>query len=321
MIKYQNYDCTLENVVEKLQTDGIAVLPNILSPTEVEATQQGMWDMLEYVSKEWENPIKKDVPESWNGFYQLLPFHSMMIQSFGLSHSQYIWNIRQNEKVVEAFAKIWNCSKEELITSFDGLSIHLPPETTGKGWFKELKWLHVDQSYLQNDFECAQGFVSAWDIEEGDASFTFLDNSHRYHKEFKNRFDAQKTSDWHRLNEEELKFYADKGCENKAVKCSAGSLVLWDSRLVYSGMAAHKERKNPKIRHVIYVCQTERKRCSKDILQKRINAFENMETTNHWPHKATIFEKDRHSKNKELPVLQPIPTPVLSDLGEKLVGY
>jgi len=39
--------------------------------------------------------------------------------------------VRQNPKVVNVFQKLWN--KEEVLTSFDGASIHLPPEKTNKG--------------------------------------------------------------------------------------------------------------------------------------------------------------------------------------------
>ncbi len=50
---------------------------------------------------------------------------------FGIynSRSEY-----QNPKVVDVFAKIWDCKHEELLVSFDASSFHLPPEDTNRGY-------------------------------------------------------------------------------------------------------------------------------------------------------------------------------------------
>lgn len=321
MIPYQNYNTNIESVTAQLQKDGVAVIPNVLNAQEITATQQGMWEMLEHVTQKWKTPIQKNNPSSWRGIYELFPLHSMLIQNFGLSHSQYVWNIRQNEKIAAIFAQIWNCKKEELLTSFDGLSIHFPPETTGRGWYRDNGWLHVDQSYTRNGFECVQGFISAWDIEDQDASFTFLEKSHHYHKDFKDVFDVKNKSDWYKLNAEEMEYYRTKNCIQKAVRCAAGSLVLWDSRLVHAGIEPQKGRKNPKLRHVIYVCQTPKNQCPTNIIKKRIKAFEEQRTTNHWPHKTKLFPKIPRTYGNELPELVDIEEPKLTELGKKLVGY
>ena len=52
------------------------------------------------------------------------------------------------------------------------MSFHIPPEITGFGWANKTDklWLHTDQSYLRNDFECVQGWINAYDTNEGDAT-------------------------------------------------------------------------------------------------------------------------------------------------------
>ena len=54
---------------------------------------------------------------------------------------------------------------EDLITSFDGVSIYIldKPVREAKSWF------HVDQSYKRNEFECIQCWVNAYDTDEGGA--------------------------------------------------------------------------------------------------------------------------------------------------------
>lgn len=54
----------------------------------------------------------------------------MLIQYFGVGHLQNIWNIRQTEKIGDVFGKIHNCNKNNLLVSYDGMSLHLPPEIT-----------------------------------------------------------------------------------------------------------------------------------------------------------------------------------------------
>ena len=44
--------------------------------------------------------------------------------------------------------------------------------------------------------------------------------------------DIVNKSDWYKHTEEEQAFYENKGCLEKRIKCSAGSMVFWDSRTI-----------------------------------------------------------------------------------------
>ena len=112
-----------------------------------------------------------------------MPMHSMLFQHWKIGHSQHVWDVRQNPKVVDTFAKIWSCNPEDLLVSFDGASFHLPPENTNRGWFNK-QWFHTDQSFTRNDFECIQSWITSLDVEEGDATLSFMESSHLYHKDF-----------------------------------------------------------------------------------------------------------------------------------------
>ena len=52
-----------------------------------------------------------------------------------MGHSQFAWDIRQNPNVVSAFAHLWDSKPEDMLSSYDGMSIHLPPELTGKAFY------------------------------------------------------------------------------------------------------------------------------------------------------------------------------------------
>jgi hypothetical protein len=53
---------------------------------------------------------------------------------------QVMWDLRQDPRIVDAFAQIWGTS--DLIVSMDGMSIMCPPEIR-EGYFQP--WPHVDQ--------------------------------------------------------------------------------------------------------------------------------------------------------------------------------
>lgn len=320
------YMCTPETVKKMLAEYGVAVIPSLLDQNETCAMRDGAWETLERLTGQANVPMLRAKPETWRTFYQLFPLHSMLLQHFGIGHAQHLWNVRQNPKVVDVFAKLWGVDPEELLVSFDGMSFHLPPEITGRGWYRENDWLHTDQSYTRNTFECAQAWVTSENVDIGDATLVVLEKSHTWHEEFAKTFGKKGKSDWCKLSPEEVQWYKTKGCQKIAIACPAGSMVLWDSRTVHAGMEPIPGRPSEpecKIRNVGYVCMTPRTCAMPKDIQKKRMAFENMRTTSHWPHKIKMFAKSPQTYGNKLPpgVHEAIVAPVLTPLGRKLAGY
>jgi ectoine hydroxylase-related dioxygenase (phytanoyl-CoA dioxygenase family) len=207
----------------------------------------GMFKFFENITNSWKVPFKQNNPKTWESFYKLMPLHSMLIQHWGVGHAQVSWDIRQNPKIVEIYSKLHNCSNEELLVSFDGMSLNLPPEITDKGWNKNKTWYHTDQSYTRPHKECIQGWVTALDVNKFDATLAIMEGSHIYHEEFSKTFGITDKNDWFKLNKEQ--FYINKKCEYKKIKCPKGSLMLWDSRTIHCGVEP-MNKKN--IRAVIF---------------------------------------------------------------------
>jgi hypothetical protein len=243
----------------------------------------------------------------------------MLLQHYSIGHAQYVWNLRQNPKIVRIFSTIWN--RVSLLTSFDGVSYHFPHEVTKFGAFTGRSiWLHTDQSFTRNDFECIQSFVTGYDVNEGDASLKFLEGSGKFHAECREKFGIESKDDWYKLNADEMKFYMEeKGCKMKCVKCKAGDMVLWDSRTIHCGTEPLKNREKPNFRHVVYICMLPRKRMNETLLKKRRDAFEEMRMTTHSGKK--LFPKTPRTYGNPLPTIHPLPKPTLSKLGMKLVGW
>ena len=334
--KFDEYAIDLKNVGinnigealrNKVEQYGVAIIPNVISSKKCQEMNSGMLDFFETITQNWETPFNRSDKKTFRNMFSLFPKHSMLIQNHQVGQAQVSWNLRQNPKIVAIFSKFWNENPNNMLVSFDGFSYHFPPEDTNRGWRRKT-WFHTDQSFMRPDFECLQSWVTGNDVEEGDATLAFFEGSNKYHAEFGERFgegDVKKTlgsGDWYKLcNDEQLKFYYDLGCEPKCIKCPAGSMVFWDSRTIHCGVESTKKRVNKKPRAVIYLCYTPRRLASEAVLRKRISAFENMRTTNHWPHKPKLFPKKPRTYGAELKEVADLPPPKLSILGKKLVGY
>ncbi len=312
----ERYHCNLNNIKDVLEKYGVAILPNLLDEDEIKLMNTGMWDMLKNIQND---AIDVDKPDTWTNFYRLYPLHSMLLQHFGIGHSQYIWDLRQNTKIINVFSKIWDTN--ELLVSFDGVSVHLPHEKTKRGWYKGNKWYHTDQSFTRNNFECVQSWVTGYDVNDGDATLSVMEGSHKFHETFAKTFNVTDKKDWYKLNDLEIDFYLNNNCKQVNIVCPKGSLVLWDSRTIHCGKEPDHLRKKENFRHVVYLCYTPKSLATEKNIKKRIEYFETLRLTSHWPHKPKLFSKLPRTYGKDVPTINPISTPKLNELGRKLIGY
>lgn len=318
--EYEKYITTPDKVKNYIETFGVAIVSSILDDSEIKNMQDGMWSYLEHTTQKFDIPIKKDNPSTWVEYQKLYPKHSMLLQQYQVGHHQICWDVRQNPKVVDTFSKIWETKPEDLLTSFDGVSFHFPPEETNRGWYRKT-WYHTDQSYFKPDFECIQSWVTAYDVDEGDATLAFMEGSNKYHKEFQDVFKLEDKSDWYKHNREEQKFYEDKGCKEKRIRCKAGDMVFWDSRTIHCGTEPIRIRNKPNLRNVVYVCMTPRSKASEANLRKKRKAFDELRMTSHWPHKPKLFPKKPRTYGGSLPNITEIEKPILTELGKRIAGF
>jgi hypothetical protein len=154
----ENY-ASLDNINSVLEKDGFCVVPNVIPSDIIQQCRTQMWNTLTHMTSNLEVPITFENEKSYRGIYNLFPMHSMLIQYFSIGHAQYVWDIRSHENVANVFAKIWNCSTDDLIVSFDGVSIGMPPEITKRGWFRN-DWFHFDQQFTNTSKLCVQGLIN-----------------------------------------------------------------------------------------------------------------------------------------------------------------
>lgn len=316
------YYATLDNVNDVLNKYGVAIIPSLLDKNEIKAFRNGGWDYLEHITKKFKIPINRNDSKTWRQFYKLYPLHSMLVQHWQIGHAQFNWDLRQNKKILDVFSKLWSVDNKDLITSFDGASFHFPPEITNKGWYNN-SWLHCDQSFSRNNLDCYQSWLTAYPINKGDSTLEVLVKSHKYHKQFAEKYNfTNQKKEWYKLTEEQKNFYINElKCKNIKISCPEGSMVLWDSRTIHCGSEALNERKKSNIRLVSYICMTPKNKSSVANINKRIKAFEELRTITHNPHKTKLFSKMPRTYGGELPNITEIKHPILKDIGKSLVGY
>lgn len=257
-----------------------------------------------------------------------------IIQWYSAGQTQFVWDVRQDPSVHKVFSSLWN--DDNLLVSFDGINLQIPPEITGK-YSNPLgtEWLHSDQAPKKVGLGCIQGFVNLETTDENDGCLIAVPKSHLLHSqmccEFKLKEDKNSGSDWLKLSEPQVKWYEEHKCSPIRVQAPKGSLVLWDSRTIHANSTAQKGRDDPsRWRRVIYVCMTPRKWSSEKELVKKTKYFNEGRMTSHWPHKIKVFpvtpffrnakEKDKYASGFERAKVL-FKVPVLTDLGKSLAGF
>jgi|LauGreSBDMM110SN_4_FD.fasta_scaffold07016_2 ectoine hydroxylase-related dioxygenase (phytanoyl-CoA dioxygenase family) len=310
-----------ESIKSVLDQYGIVIIPNILNEKECKEMLNGTWNFFEYVTNQWETPIDRNKINTWKYLLDLKPNMDMMYQKWNIGHSQHLWDIRTNMKVVNIFADFWNVKPENLLVSFDGMSFLPPPEYTNFGWSDSKTWFHLDQTITKPYFDGIQSWITGYDVDDGDSTLIFYEGSHKLINNFVKQFGIRTKSDWFLLKKEEENFFK-LNCEMKAIKCPAGSLVIWDSRLVHCAMGPIKNRKNRNFRCISYLSYAPKSLCDNETINKKIEGFTNLYTSNHYANRSTFFSTipNEYELYELEDLITQIDPPVLNSLGKSLVG-
>ena len=330
---YENmsaYMCTTaEEATQRLQRYGVAIVPHLLCEEECALLVSKQWDVLETLTAKFEVPIRRNDVTTWDSFSSLGGLHSMLLQHWGVGHAEASWYVRQHPAVVAFQANLHGCAPEQLVVSFDGMSMHLPPEfRNGKGCVEktrsETHGLHTDCSYATTTTTTPiiQGYVTGTEARPGDATFAFLEGSHALHATCGAHFKLTDKADWHKLTLEQVRWYKEEhGCVERHVVCPAESMVLWNSKTIHCGREASIARAQPNVRHIVYVCYAPRSHLTEKQLERKRTVYKASRTTTHHPHKSALFAKIPRLYGKPVPNISPLPIPTLTPLGTRLAGF
>ncbi len=336
----KEYYTTPAGVSAMLDAKGLAILPKFLTEKECEEMEEGFWKTFEHLTG---GVLDRDDPATWRSVIALQPTQGMLFQTYGIGQAQVSWDLRQKKKIIDVFRDVYE--DDDLTVSMDGLAFSLPPEVTNCGWAVGPDNTHVDQSLFDNSPHWVQGWVTAKDVHEGDATFSFLPGSHLRHKEFREykeaggscghatvpgaapketcslceSFHAYKGgSDWYVLTPEDLEFFG----ELERVQCPAGSMIIWDSRLFHSGSRPKRGRANESTRMVSYITYYPKSWMEEKQQRYHLETFTKGHTSTHHFLKRFPMAPRLYGPPKEDAVAVPLlPAPILNDIGKELLRF
>jgi len=243
--------------------------------------------------------------------------HGILKEKFG--HTKFQWKTRL--LCAKYFAKIWECNEEDLLCSFDG------------GYFK-FSMKRITET-IKSRFHCdynrigkgkmteVQGLVTLTDFNTRNGSIAFLNKSHTKYADY---LDRHKTAGitW-ALTDIEDESIID--CKKIILNVPAGHLVLWDSRLIHSGIPPKPTGGGdnlPKYRMCLYVSMCPRYGAEDSELDKRKQLYEENKMTNHTVYGPWLKQTpppmrrrgipDNHPKNQKK-------CKVINELMARLIGY
>lgn len=330
-----------------LEEQGYCVIPQVLSISEAELLYQRVWH--EFIEKAWPK-CKLDDRSNWK---EEFPIHDKYgIFKGPAGQIRVMWDLRQDPRIVDVFAQIWNTN--DLVVSMDGISLMCPPEIR-KGGFDP--WPHVDQSIPKEQDKSEYknnpplGFVSESSLKtnpyniqgqflfedsfDGDGGFYCIPKSHLRFNEFALQLKEEANIEsWTYNNKFLMDFFSCAKDElgntysMKQITAPRGSLILWDSRTVHWNQYPSENRsysENPRVRAVGYLLYLPKSRLTDNARVLRKEAFEKGITTGAIPNSYSDLRhtKDHINSRFERYLEDPAytqPQISLTPLGESLLG-
>ena len=97
-----------------LETQGWAVIPDVLTPRECEEYVSKAWEWLESL----ETGIKRDDPKTWGEDRWPSSFRGI-INTLEVSHQDFVWRVRQNPRILQVRYRDFN-------EAFNNFKFNLP---------------------------------------------------------------------------------------------------------------------------------------------------------------------------------------------------
>ncbi|KAL4797899.1 hypothetical protein BDV19DRAFT_397499 [Aspergillus venezuelensis] len=270
---------------DDLFRDGFVVVKNVIPKKRCDYYIDKMF---EWVGK---FPYGFDKNDKLKWTAEHLPTHMKggMYHGYRVQHEKFIWEARTEPGVIETFSKLWGTDK--LLVSFDGMNFTLP---TGKPFQPTEPWPHVDQSPMRKGMQCVQGILNFAPNGPDDGGLLVLKGSTKLMPEFFETHPeviGRKTwgpADWFGFDDEEVKWFIDRGCEIHKVCADPGDVILWDSRTMHYNCVPTSQN----LRAIVYACYTPAAFAEPDILRQKGEFFDQRMGTTHWPH-DNLFPQDK----------------------------
>jgi len=276
-----------QDILAKIETDGYIVLPGIFTPAEADVEYDRMWRWVERVSP----GVRRNSPASWQQHGGVDPWPCSQRDMMQGHQAGWVFSELREAMALRVFEPLYGT--DELHCSKDGFTLQRPTH-------RELSRRpndHFDQGAHHQGLHCIQGSVALTDQEHEDGCFSCWPGSHEYHQEiFSNRRRAAsgQRKDFAILDEKQKEYLQEQGIQNLRVPVRRGDVILWRSDLVHCGATPIGKRDT--FRGVAYICMLPALLTPEELYPKKRAAYEELETSSHWPCKEEWFEQRREPR-------------------------
>lgn len=300
---------------DDLARDGFAIVKGAIAREKAEAYGEKFYSYLENFGLGY----KRDDPSTIKR--ALLPVVSEkgMILNYGVSHENFVWQIRSEPGVIAAFETVYQTP--DLIVSFDGVNIGFHDRSD---FAPNTPWPHQDQDPLKPGFRCLQGLVNLQPCGPDDGGLITCKGAHLLSEDFHRDMAAEEkipawTKEWYGFTAAGMAWLAEHNCPWVKICAEPGDLILWDSRTPHYNVPSTSKQD----RMAVYTCYMPVADASQDDLRKKKEAFEKRLGTTHWPnarHVGSNVAKREGVVDALAARERPIEEPILGERAFRLTG-
>ena len=270
-----------EAIVYTLNTDGHAIRNHLIRNGYVAIKVLSTHECTQFKAKfmTWLKSIKT---RSWNQVFGI-------IKMYGIGQAPFMHELREHPCVQQAFRIAWNDYKNALISSYDGVCFHPANLSEQVRW-----WPHIDlhpQKHNDPSQITIQSSISLiGNMRVNDGGFIVWPYSHTLGLDFYKRKLPNVISN-------DIDYVpipldvANKLNKPKLIRVPAGTMIMWDSRLIHCN-APPGSKRNSHDRLVAFVCMVPKNLVSRGTLLRLEHWRKTGRTTSHSPIHPRVNPKD-----------------------------
>jgi len=329
-----------KKLIKQFKSDGMAVITDVFTKS---ACDKYMNRIINNFVKLETGIDKNNIGETWIP-HNLPPQTRPGLFQALVSNFPAVWSIRSHPNVRAIFEILYSnlrgSPQTDFIVSGDGINIRpgfIGPYTKPN----TIDWAHLDQTIPNDIYKCIQGQAV---LTNTTASFVASPKSHLVFDRILKKLKIDTKTNWLKFTPEQIglvkKLVLDIGGQWQIpILAPAGSFVVWASTTIHSAKLQDQSIKPTSTdkyrgwRGVVYVSYRPKNEFTNAQLLKRINAFEQNRTTNHWsthlfgkrPGGRYLYTEKRHPQieamlDDPLVVYEKIGTVNLTDEQNSLIG-
>uniref|UniRef100_A0A7S1FCU1 MOSC domain-containing protein n=1 Tax=Noctiluca scintillans TaxID=2966 RepID=A0A7S1FCU1_NOCSC len=285
-----------QRIFNGVKDEGYFVLPGVLSGEEADAEYERMWDWVGTTS----HVVRRHDPQTWQARSGADPWPCSQRDMMQLHQAGWVFSDLREKLAERVFEKLYGT--RELHCSKDGFTLQRPTLCEMNVSPND----HYDQGPSAG-LQCIQGSVALTDQEHDDGCFLCWPRSHEHREAIMSQRQTWPLKDFVMLSAAERKYLVSQGMQPRRVPVRKGDVVLWRSDLVHKGAPPIGVRST--FRAVVYVCMLPAALTPEAVYGKKWEAFQRLETGNHWPQREEWFKRrgevpfDLRPYFRQLPVL------------------